>query len=60
MTYRTYNFGGTIFTKTMKALKAEAHKRRNKLYEARHKYDAIRLISMMLAFGLAVSTAVYA
>jgi hypothetical protein len=44
--------GMTFWTVTVKALKAAAHQRRQKLYDARHKRDAVRLISLMLAFGL--------
>ena len=57
MTYRPFTFNGTIFTKTTKttkALKREAAIRFCNHYNARHRLDAVQLISMMLGFGLVV------
>lgn len=41
-----------IYTKTMTELKKERTERSHKSYEARHKRDAVKMISVMLAFGL--------
>ena len=57
--YRPFNFNATIFTKTTKALKREAAIRFCNHYNARHRLDAVQLISMMLGFGLVISHSIF-
>jgi hypothetical protein len=52
--------GFTFWTKTVATLKKEMYARRKKLWEAKHRLDAVNLISIMLTVGLALSNAVYA
>lgn len=48
-----------FYTKPIAVIKRELQLRRRKLYEEKHRRDASVLVSLLLVFGLAVSTAVY-
>jgi hypothetical protein len=58
--YRPYTFNGTIFTKTVAALKKEAAARRRKRYQAKHRLDAVQLTSALLASALFAHATLYA